>query len=271
MTLDQLVILDTTITNNIFRGLLNVLQQSPIERFRFPFWYSERRVDTTALQDLILTRREVEALCDKYLADAIISLELYNIALDEKTEYYTNDTGMILTRYYPVSNKLQWNIYLPGYPKPFNTYTMVDTLFFSHILDGVVQSLPSAMDMIAELSYGSGMKYGEYLVPVWTQTSRMLYQGKGDSLRQASKLTGQGEWDQAYDIWEELTTSDDSSKIAKAFNNMAIYYELEDNLDSASILLNLAIEHDTLEVIRNYKDELDIRILNRNEVLNQVR
>ena len=81
MGFDELLILDTTITNNIFRGLLDVLQQSPIERFHHPYWISERRKDTASLQDLILTRREVESLCDRFAADAIISLELYSIKM----------------------------------------------------------------------------------------------------------------------------------------------------------------------------------------------
>ena len=90
-------------------------------------------------------------------------------------------------------------------------------------------------------------------------------------MRLASELTSQGEWDRAYEIWERLTDSGDSTMASKALNNMAIYYELEDNLDSASMLLDIALEYDTLEVVRFYKEELDIRILNRDEVLMQVR
>ena len=271
MDLEKMVIVDTTIINNIFRGLLEVLRQSPIRRFHFQVYLSQRRGDTTSLQDLILTKREVTTLCEKYISDAIISLELYTIHLDVEKEYYPDAEDILLSRYYPVSSKLQWNIYLPGHPKPFDSYTMMDTIFFSEIVDGVVQPLPSAMEMITELCYGSGMRYGAYLVPVWTQSSRVLYKGKGDSLKQASKLTAQGDWDHAYKIWKGLTTSDDSTMVSKAFHNMALYYELEDNLDSASLLINMAVEHDTLEMVRLYKEELDTRILNRNELFNQVR
>jgi len=271
MDLEQMLIVDTTIINSTFRGLQKVLRQSPTPRFHFPVWLSQRRSDTTSLQDLILTKREVSTLCEKYNTDAIISLELYTIHLDEEIEYYSDAVDQVSSQYHPVSNKLQWNIYLPGHPKPFDTYTMSDTIYFSKIVDGVLQPLPSALDMFAELCYGSGMKYGEYLVPVWTQSSRVLYKGKGDSLKQASKLTEQGDWDHAFKIWEGLTLSDDSTMVSKAFHNMALYYELEDNLDSASLLINMALGHDTLDMIRLYKEELDTRILNRNELLNQVR
>jgi hypothetical protein len=99
----------------------------------------------------------------------------------------------------------------------------------------------------------------------------MLYRGKGDSLRLASKLTSQGEWDRAYEIWERLVASEDSTMASKALNNMAIYYELEDNLDTSSLLLDMALEYDTLEVVRSYKEDLDTRILNRDEIFRQVR
>ena len=51
---------------------------------------------------------------------------------------------------------------------------------------------------------------------------------------------------------------------------MAVYLELEDNLDSASIMLDLSLEHDTLEMDRSYREELDVRILNRKDIEKQV-
>ncbi|RLD87604.1 MAG: hypothetical protein DRJ29_17965 [Bacteroidetes bacterium] len=58
--------------------------------------------------------------------------------------------------------------------------------------------------------------------------------------------------------------------MAKAYHNLAVYYELEDNLDSASIMLDLSLEHDTLDVDTVYREELDVRILNRKDIMKQV-
>jgi hypothetical protein len=124
--------------------------------------------------------------------------------------------------------------------------------------------------MIAELFYHSGSRYGRYLVPVWNQASRTLYKGKGDSLKLASKYTDLGEWDKAFSIWKSLTTSTDSVLVSKAYHNMAVYYELEDRLDSASYLVDQALGYDSLEVVLNYREELDVRLLNKKEVIEQV-
>jgi len=52
---------------------------------------------------------------------------------------------------------------------------------------------------------------------------------------------------------------------------MAVYFELEDKLDSASMMVDLSLEHDTLEPVSLYREELDIRLLNRKDILSQIR
>ncbi len=124
--------------------------------------------------------------------------------------------------------------------------------------------------MIRSLFYESGNKYGRYLVPVWNHASRNLYRGRNDSLKLAVKRTDEGDWESAFSIWNNLTTLEDSTLVAKAYHNLAVYYEQEDNLDSASMMLDLSMEHDTLVSDTLYREELDVRILNRKDIMKQV-
>ncbi len=270
MDLRQLVLLDTLIINNLHRGVLDVLRNSPIERFHRPIWLSDRRVDTAYLDDRILTRREVQEVCDSMAGDAIICLEFYAVALDQHINYYTDDPGEIQNQYFEVSNRLKWNIYLPGHPKPFDTYSTVDTLFFPAITDGEFIPPAPGVDMLRELFYESGFKYGTYLVPVWNLANRVLFRGKDDSLKLAVKHTDEGDWESAFSIWNHLIDSEDSTLVAKAYYNLAVYYELEDKLDSASRMLDLALEQDSLDQAVLYRDELDVRLLNRKDIVKQV-
>jgi hypothetical protein len=267
----QLIMLDTAIINNLLRGVLEVMRQSPIETFHRPIWISDRRIDTTFLEDKILTKREVMEICDTLGGDAIISLELYTVGMDQHFDYYKDAPGEILNQYFEVFNRVQWNIYLPENPKPFDTYSTVDTLFFPAITGGEFISFPSGADMIRELFYKSGIKYGTYLVPAWSLTSRILYRKGDDSLKVALEHTDEGDWEAAFSIWKKLTDSTDSSLVAKSYNNMAVHYELEDKLDSASIMLNLSLEYDSLDAVKLYREELDIRLLNRKDIERQVR
>ena len=256
----QLVLLDTLIVNNLFRGVLKDLRNSPADKYHTPIWLSDRRTDTSLLEDRMLTKREVNNICDTIGGDAIVSLEFYSVSLDQHFDYYTDSPNEVQNLYYEVANSLKWNIHLPGSPRPFDSYSMVDTLYFPQIVNGeAVTSIPGA-EMLRDLFYESGLKYGSYL----------LFGGKEDSLKMAVKHTDEGDWEQAYSIWNHLITSDDSTLVAKAYHNMAVYYELEDNLDSASIMLDLSLEHDTLEVDTLYREELDVRILNRKDIMKQV-
>lgn len=268
---DELQIIDTIISYNLLRGVYEMFQQSPIERFKDPIFLNENRTDTTAMKDMILTKREVNELCNQYGGDAIVSLEYYTVDLDQSSDGdLTMEDEILLTHYFIVSNEIHWNIYLPESPRPFDSYRTIDTLYFTDILNGAYQPVPDAPGMIRALSRESGRKYGRYLVPVWTQASRLLFRGKNDTLRKASKFTDQGDWESAYELWEKLLNSPDSSIVSRAYHNMAIYYELEDQLDSANMLAGLAVTYDTLEVISNYKEELETRVLNREEILQQI-
>jgi len=266
----QLVLLDTMIINNLFKGVLSVLRSSPAQRFYRPIWLSDRRTDTANLADRVLTKREVANICDTIGGDAIISLELYTAGVDQHFDYYS-DNVEILNHYFEVSNRVVWNIHLPESPRPFDTYTTIDTLYFPLIQDGQMLDYVPGVDMLRELFFQSGIKYGSYLVPVWNRTSRLLYKGKEDSLKMAVKLTDMGDWDGAFSIWNQLAKSDDSTLVAKAYQNMAVYYEIEDNLDSASLMLDLSLKNDTLEQVRIYREELDVRLLNRKDIEEQVK
>lgn len=267
----QLIMLDTLIINNLLRGALEVMRQSPIETFHRPIWISDRRTDTTLLEDKVLTKREVMEICDTLGGDAIISLELYTIGLDQHFDYYKDAPDEVLNHYFEVFNKVRWNIHLPGNPKPYDTYSTVDTLFFPAIVDGEFISYPSGSDMIRELFYESGLKYGTYLVPAWSLTTRLIYRKGDDALKVALEHTDEGDWETAFSIWKQLTGSADSTLVAKSYNNMAVYYELEDKLDSASLMLNLSLKHDSLDAGKLYREDLDVRLLNRKDIERQVR
>ena len=266
----HLMILDTLIVKSIQRGLLTVFRESPIERFHFPYWVDVRREDTTNLEAMLLTRREVEDICLENGADAILSLESYSMDYEGHVQTYV-DSYLTETAYFEISTIIKWIIYMPGNPRPFDHYTMEDTLYFTEVLDGEILHRYTTALMISESFEKSGRKYGKYLVPVWNRTSRNLYKGKEESLKKASKQTNRGHWDQAYEIWEDLSETEDNTTAAKALYNMAIFHELDDQLDSAGYLVNEALKRDTLDLIRTYKEEIDTRILNQRELIKQVR
>jgi len=275
MTREHLEIIDTIISNALMEGIKEILGDFPYKQFSDPIMLKELRTDTAGLKDLILTKREVADMCAEYDGDAVISLEYYSLDLNEHRENYpgySDDTfyETLYAHYYIISNETRWIIYLPGSPAPFDTYRMKDTLYFTDYIEGEFKPIPDVPGMIRETFKYSGEKYGRYLVPVWSRASRILFRGRDAALKEAGKYTDQGAWDEAFAIWKGLTGSEDSSLVSKAYHNMAVYYELEDKLDSADLLAGMAVRFDTLEIFQNYKEELDTRIENKREIQKQL-
>ena len=84
-------------------------------------------------------------------------------------------------------------------------------------------------------------------------------------------MTNEGDWDSAYLLWEQLSVKEDSSLRCRALHNMAVYHELEDELETASTLVDRVLNYDTLEVVRDYAEDLDVRLQTRKEIYKQVR
>lgn len=267
---EELLILDTIICNNLNRGLQAVLRQSPRESFHYPMWFSDRRTDTMLIDDLLLTRKEVDQLCREYSGDVVLSLEQYALSMTEHTDYWENASWDVQNRYIELAIATRWVIYLPGMPRYFDNYSLSDTIFFATYLDGRSRSVPSTLDMIREAFYLSGQKYGAYLVPVWTPTERKLYQHRGRQLRKAASFTAEGNWDKAFVIWQDLLKGSDSSQVAMAHHNLAVYYELDDRLDSARWHLECSLNADSLDLSEEYFQEIQLRIENKKEIIKQL-
>lgn len=268
---EQFRILDTIISNSLQKGFAEQVNESPMsEEFKNPVWIKEIADEQGNKGPLVLTGKDVSRLCLEYDADVLITLDTLYIDLQNRVEPYPF-SAMVSEKYYEISNRLVWSIYHPEVPGIFDSYLSIDTLYYQVISGGYFVGETSGLEMLRDISVLSGYKYGQYLVPVWNNTARVLYRGKNDALKKAGNLTNTGEWESARVIWDSLTTLPDSTLSSKALHNLAVYYELEDKLDSANNYLDRALQLDSLEATIQYKEEIEIRILNRDDIMKQIR
>ncbi|MEZ5071975.1 MAG: DUF6340 family protein [Bacteroidales bacterium] len=271
LTEEHLVIIDTVISNSLIRGVQDVLRKSPASQFHYPIFDSERRFDTLGLNDLVLTKREVEEICTQHAGNVLISLEKYTLEVETYEDMYPDEPGTLRTHYFQLSGEVTWRVYLPGHPRPYDAYVMSDTMYFSNVVDGrLISERLSPIDMIRLFYKSCGEKYARRLVPVWSETLRPVFSDGDKSLRQAARYTNRGDWEQARFLWEGLCLDDDPKTSSRAYHNLAVYYELEDSLDTALIFARKAMALDTMEAFRTYGEELETRVLNRKEILEQL-
>jgi len=265
---EQLMILDTLVSNNVFRGLYSILRDSPIQHFYWPVWSKEHQPALLLNNDFLLTKKEVSDLCRENNSDVIFSLEGFYLDIDN-----TNHTLLSRTNSFynlQLISKSEWNVYLPQAPKPYNEFEVIDTMKYWLSTDIRNRKPFPSSKMIRKASYRSGARYGRHITPVWKRASRNMYTGQHSSLRKGSRYTDKGDWEQAYKLWSELSLKGNMKSKAKAYYNMAVYYELEDKLDTASFLVDSALICKPLELIETYRKDLDKRMQKKTTITKQV-
>lgn len=253
--------LDTLISYNIFRGLYKRLKQSPIESHQWPMWDSERQSDLLYDSELRLTKREVEDLCRENLTDAILCLESCKLKL--RLRVY-NGEAAYKPRYWGHLTS-HWVVYLPDRPKPFYESTVRDSINYH-----IGSRHATVHDIIRNKSYVNGQHFGEKITPFWKPSRRDIFSGAHPALNRAADYTHEGNWEQAFLLWSDLSLSGKKSNQAKALYNMAVYYELEDRLDSAIHVLDRAVLLSQKEPIPSYRQEMHQRLEKRQSVILQL-
>lgn len=259
----QLVVLDTLIGKSIFEGMNSVLRISPIQSYWWPIWSDNRQSELHSSGDMKLTKREVADHCNVNYTDAIISLEFCFV--DIKFEGYIYPATIPVTKSYLVAFTSSWVIYHPGYPKPVHEYHIKDTLYYETKLKAVQYT-----EMIRDASFRSGVKAGAVVSPVWIKSQRNVFSAGNHKLSKAAWYTEQGDWEEALDIWKEVSEHGSRRAAARALNNMAVYFELEDNLDSASYYIDMALASDSLELIKSYQRTIESRRLKKLRIFEQL-
>lgn len=255
--------MDTLIAFNIYRGLYNRLRQSPVYSHRWPNWAFEIQSDILASGEVRLNKREVAGLCREYAADVIICLE--SCRLNFRLEDTAWIRGEVYEPHYRGSLSSHWVVYLPDHPRPFKELDIWDTI--DHRLDR--WSL-NAFELVRRTALQNGRRFGEKVTPHWQQTSRAIYSGTHPDLYKASMETREGNWDSAFERWKKMSGSGSKHKRARAMYNMAVFYELEDRLDSAAALLEQAVALTDDSLVHTYCHEMHRRLEKQDSVYRQV-
>lgn len=218
-----------------------------------------------ASNDVKLSKKEVAELCWKNRTDAILCLESYNLKL--RLEDTTFVRGSLCRQHISGLLSSHWVIYLPDYPKPFHESSITDSMVY---WIGPRTRYSNIYEFTRDISHQNGRRFGEKVTPFWKESSRKIFAGPNFRLMIASGKTQEGSWEEAFPSWSKLASSGNRSNQAKALYNMAVYYELEDKLDSAANLLDRSVMLNDDSLILSYHQEMHIRLQKRHFIFQQV-
>jgi hypothetical protein len=224
----EIYILDTVINNQVFRGLRNGLNESPLFDLDSIHILQFRRNDTN---DFLapLTRDQIRVIKQSEHADALISLEYYRVR--DTIDMGTYRLDYVASR--RIISHTVWRIYDLSVDSLFDEYMLKDTTnwyVFGEDTYFLIQSLPEFLTSLRTACYNAGLKYGQRISPTWFEVPRYYHKSGGKAMREAGKKAASIDWLGASEIWKKLAYQDNEKIAAKACFNMALVCEMEDIL-----------------------------------------
>ncbi len=264
----DLYMLDTMISRSMTRGFEEGKSVTSLPYMDSILYLTARKKDTLS-REALLPKAWVMNICHEYNLDALISFDYYIIKIIEFINY--NIVGSQMLKDYVFVPEVRWTLYIPEKEEPLDIYTFNDTLYFVSQDTFPSEKYLSAVDMIRMGVTDVGYTYGIRNVPVWNEITRIVFVGYDKELRLARSFTDKGDWDSAMNIWEMNLASEDVRMAAKSAHNLAVYYELEDDLVKAMEYSKKANSLWPSPRIEFYTQELEIRLLNKMDIYKQVR
>jgi len=264
----DLYIIDTIICNSIKRGFEDGKEDYSLSYLENILYLSDRHSDTIQMKSSI-SNNSVKNICSKFGVDAIITFDFYKISFGEYV--YISLENEQYEKAFSLYMEMKWTVNVPEKEDPLRVFNYIDTLyFFSKDNLSEVKNI-SPISLIREGSYEVGYIFGRWNTPAWNEISRVVYIGREEELKSVTKYTDEGDWDSALQIWNEYLASDDKKLAAKSAHNIAVHYEIEDNIKQALEYSKKAYELWPSPRIEFYKEELEIRVLNKQDIIRQLR
>jgi tetratricopeptide (TPR) repeat protein len=262
-------VIDTIISNNIRKGFFEGGKMTEVSYMKDIPLLEARRVDTVG-QAKVLDFSTRQRLMANRSLDALIALEYYHLRLTRSYTYYDFTVGDYMQEF-RLYMEVLWRTYVKDSIAPFDEFLSIDTLYYYNRSDMSREDYLSVTSVIREGSVEMGFRYGIRQIPLWTGVSRIVFRGGEQGLILAARYTDSGKWEEAGEIWKELTQHESQKIAARALHNLAIYHELQDDLQIAEGYAKRALELWDNRYIKEYRKQIGHRLEQQEKVFKQLR
>jgi hypothetical protein len=166
---------------------------------------------------------------------------------------------------YGIIHKLGCRIYDKATMQVINNYLLEDTLFWPPqpsiwLLEA---NVPAPDDSWIETGIKGGEAYAHYLAPYWTEQSRTFYYGN-KAFNQSFKFIQNSQLDSALNVLQQFQNKKPGKYVSMmALHNMAIIYELKDDMINAYSMADSSYKTKKTELTKSYIEKLRIRKLDK--------
>lgn len=269
------------LTRNIYTGMSSVATESLAEAVAAQNYFDQVIIsdsvmhsDIESLKAREFTEGEVKRLCEYLGVDFLFSLESIHLQSTRSVIFspvFGDFQGTINAKVYPVVK-----VYLPGRIRPIATITKHDSIYwekFGRSEEEAKILLPSEERMVYEASQFAGTLSVGQLIPTWQSAARAIYTNGSVELRDAAVYVREKNWDEAATLWQSALQKKSKRLQMAAGCNLALYYEMKDDIDKALIEAQKAkalASGDNLAILTLYTLKLEERLAQQAKLRQQM-
>lgn len=209
----------------------------------------------------------VEQICKKSKADALITLELFDSDITYSNGKETNTSKVdgedvveiTFWKKMDVQVAAGWRIY------DYKNKLIVDESIFTDYKEWIGEgnsegdaedNLIDSDEAVESTGSYAGERFAFRISPIWVWKSRKYYKKGHPEFEEAHQFALKADWDKAAEYWKPLTNSSERKIAAMACYNMALYSEINGNLDVAIIWIKKAYYELNFNPAFRYMNEL---------------
>lgn len=204
----------------------------------------------------------VQKITNNTQTDLVISLETLSY-------FYVSHTDTDIPSREVITASI-WGLYDPGKEKTIERKTMVDTIFWNNYDDQGQyirgSKLPPRLTALEVATKMAGENYAKRFFSSWQRVNRMYSVPPLPDFEQAGLLFEEGKYDEAIALWKRYSLKKNGKMAINARYNIALAYEVKDELEMAANWLfaaeELAVDlksKDDIKMVKAYRKVLDKR------------
>lgn len=184
-----------------------------------------RANDEVPRVNVVLTKDEVGRLTEDLGVDMVFSFDRVHIHTKPGILFFPDFPVPIDAVDAVISPIVR--VYVPNRDKPLFIVAKQDTISWE------IDPALSDKKIIKEASEYAASIPVEHLLPHWREVTRFYYDGGNVAMRDAGVYLRENNWEGAYELWKTVYDQKKGRPKMKAAFNMALYYEIKDELEKA--------------------------------------
>lgn len=274
------IFVDREASDQCVKGLVDLMVSSP--RYSAHLHSDPNLKGTgTKVFPVALSWRQVDRICKKYGADALVTLATFDSDYipKSKVEQKSKIVDGKKVLYDEFSERVDvyinagWRIYDREKRRIIDEKVYRDFRYWQATgltKDKALKKLPIMHMVLRDAGFYAGRQYGYRISPVWVRVGRSYYSKGNDDFKAAKYKVKINAWKDAAELWQRHIDDSDPKIAGRAMFNLALANEIEGDLDTAYEWAKKSYDRFPKSSTRDYVNTINTRIWEQKRLKEQL-